>query len=138
VPHLGKRGRVLLFFGALDLVYAVSLAAPDARTRSAPLFVWLTHIAPLSVWAATWGVVGVLCLWQAWCRRDQIGYAAAIALKIAWGIVCLGGFLFGGIERGYVSAAIFLGFAYVIAVISGWAEPGDRKGPTWIPPSSSR
>lgn len=136
MPHLGKRGRVLTFFGALDVVYAVSLAVPDARTRTSPLFVWLTEIAPLWAWASSWGLVGLVCLWQAWCRRDRVGYTAAIVLKIGWGVACLGGWLFGGAERGYVTAAIFLGLAYMVGVIAGWAEPGDTKGPTWKRPSS--
>lgn len=138
MPHVGKRGRMLLFFGALDVVYAVSLTAPDAETRRVPLFVWLAAIAPLWVWALAWGLVGLACLWQAFCRRDGIGYAAAIGLKIGWGIVSLGGWLFGGVDRGYVSAAIWLGLAYAVSVIASWPEPGDQKGPTWTRPSSSR
>src|SRR3954466_15493413 len=82
LPHLGKRGRVLLFFGALDLIYAVSLAAPDATSRRVPMFVWLAEVAPLWAWSAMWAGVGVACLWQAFCRRDAIGFAAAIALKV--------------------------------------------------------
>lgn len=136
-PHLGKRGRVLLFFGCLDVVYAVSLTAPDEATRTAALFVWLASIAPLWVWALYWGAVGVVCLWQAFCRRDAIGYTAAIGLKVGWGVVSLGGWVFGGVGRGYVSAAIWLCLAWMVYVISGWAEPGDMKGPTWIRPSSS-
>lgn len=135
--RLGKRGRVLLFFGALDVIYAVSLAAPDAETRGGRLFTWLGTIAPMWVWAAAWGAVGVVCLWQALCRRDAIGYAAAIGLKIGWGIACLGGWLFGGVERGYVSAAIFLGLAYLVSVIAGWVEPDEGKGAVWTPPPSS-
>jgi hypothetical protein len=137
VPHLGKRGRVLLYFGGLDLVYAVSLAAPDAVTRRAPFFAWLTEIAPTWAWALAWAAVGAICLWQAFCRRDQVGFAAAIGLKIAWGIVCLGGWLFGDVERAYVSAAIWLGLAYFVGNIAGWPEPGDGKGPTWTRPRSS-
>lgn len=136
--HVGKRGRMLLFFGALDLIYAVSLTAPNADTRRVPMFVWLAGIAPLWAWAIGWGGVGVVCLVQAFCRRDGIGYAAAIALKIGWGVVSLGGWLFGGVDRGYVSAAIWLGLAYAVSVLAGWPEPGDGKGPTWIRPSSSR
>lgn len=131
MPRVGKRGRMLLFFGSLDVVYAASLTAPDATTRGAPLFVWLAEIAPLWVWALAWGAVGVTCLWQAFCRRDAVGYAAAIGLKIFWGIVCLGAWLFGGVDRGYVSAAIWLGLAYAVSVLAGWPEPGDGKGPTW-------
>lgn len=137
MPHLGKRGRVLLFFGALDVVYAVSLAAPDAVTRSAPFFTWLASIAPMWLWAAGWAVVGAICLWQAFCRKDAIGYAAAICLKVCWGTVCLGAWLFGGVDRGYVSAAIWLGLAYFVSNIASWPEPGDGKGPTWIRRSSS-
>lgn len=138
MPHVGKRGRMLLFFGFLDVVYALSLTAPDQTTRRLPMFVWLAQIAPLYVWASAWGAVGLVCLWQAFRRQDRIGYAAAIGLKIFWGIVCLGAWLFGHVDRGYVSAAIWLGLAYVVSVIAGWAEPGDGKGPTWIRPSSSR
>lgn len=138
MPYLGKRGRVLLFFGFLDLIYAVSLAAPDGQTRRGVFFTWLTDIAPTWAWSAGWAVVGVLCLWQAFCRRDAIGYAAAIYLKVAWGVVCLGAWLFGEVERGYVSAAIWLFLAYFVGNISSWPEPGDTKGPTWIRPSSLR
>lgn len=135
---VGKRGRVLLFFGALDVVYAISLIVPDRATLGGPLFEWLGEIAPLWAWAALWAAVGVVCLWQAFCRRDSIGYAAAILLKLAWGVMCLGGWLFGGVDRGYVSAIIWLGLAWaVVWNVASWPEPGDRKGPTWTRPSGS-
>lgn len=134
--HLGKRGRVLLFFGALDLVYAFSLTAPDEATRRGPLFTWLADIGPLWAWAIAWAAVGAVCLWQAWCRRDSIGYAAAIGLKIGWGLVCLGGWLFGDVDRGYVSAAIWLGTAALVGVIASWPEPGGGKEAGWIPQRS--
>lgn len=126
---------MLLFFGSLDIVIAVSLITPDDRTRSTPLYVWLASIAPLWVWAIAWAAVGVVVLWQAFCRRDRIGYAAAIALKIGWGMLAVGAWLFGGFERGYIYAAIWLGLAYAVSVLAGWAEPGDLKGPTWKRPS---
>lgn len=137
MPHVGKRGRVLLFFGALDVVYAVSLAQPDVATKRAPFFSWLAVIAPLRVWALAWAVVGVVCLWQAFCRRDRIGYASAIGLKIGWGLLSLGGWLFGAVDRGYVSAAIWLGLAYAVSVIASWPEPGGERGltSTLLPPS---
>ena len=133
--HVGLRGRVLLFFGCLDLIYAISLIAPDQETRGRAFFVWLASIFPLWAWAGLWGAVGLICLWQALCRRDQIGFTAAACLKVFWGLACTGGWLVGGVERGYVSAAIWLGLAYLMArVLAPWPEPGDRKGPTWIRP----
>lgn len=135
--HVGRRGRVLLFFGSLDLIYAVSLSVPSEEARRTSLLVWAASIAPLWLWASTWGAVGVICLWQATRRRDQIGFTAATCLKVFWGLACLGGWLFGGVDRGYVSAAIFLGLAWLMArVLAPWPEPGDLKGPTWIRPSS--
>ena len=125
---------MLLFFGGLDVVYAFSLAAPDTETRHGSFFAWLAEIAPMAAWASGWALVGAVCLWQAFCRRDAIGYAAAICIKVGWGIVCLGAWLFGDVERGYVSAAIWLGLAYFVGNIAGWAEPGDTKGPTWKRP----
>lgn len=137
--HVGRRGRALLFFGCLDVVYAVSLTAPDQQTRGNAFFVWLASIAPLWVWAISWAVVGVACLWQAFCRRDRVGYASATCLKVFWGLASLGGWVFGDVDRGYVSAAIWLGLAYLVGrVLAPWPEPGDGKGPTWIRQSSSR
>lgn len=134
-PHLGKRGRVLLFFGLLDVIYAFSLAAPDHRTQASPMFVWLVGIAPLWVWSASWAVAGALCLWQSFCRRDTVGFVAAVTLKVVWGLVCVAGWLFADVERGYVSAVIWLGLAWFVATIAGWPEPGDARGPTWTRPS---
>jgi hypothetical protein len=126
-----------LFFGGLDVVYAFSLAWPDPVTRSGSLFAWLAEVAPMVWWASVWLLVGLICLWQAFCRDDAIGYGAAVALKIGWGVVCLGGWLFGDVERGYVSAAIWLAAAFLVSVIAGWPEAGDGRGPTWKRQSSS-
>lgn len=133
---VGRRGRALIFFGSLDLIYAVSLAAPGAQAQKTPFFLWLTSVLPLPLWAALWAVVGINCLVHAVRRRDGIGYAGAIFLKVGWGLVSLGGWIAGGIERGYVSAAIWLGLAYLVWVLAGWPESGGGKGPTWIRTSS--
>lgn len=136
MARVGKRGSVLLFYGVLDLIYGVSLSTPDERTRQSPFFMWMAGIVPLWVWASTWAVAGIICLWQAFRRRDATGYAASISLNVFWGLVAAGGWLLGGVDRGYVSAVIFLGLAWLLWRISGWAEPGDTKGPSWTPPSS--
>lgn len=130
-PHVGKRGRVLLFFGFVDVVIALSLAFPDASTRRADLYVWLAGIAPLWVWSLAWAVTALVLFWQAFCRRDAIGYAFAIGLKLGWGLLCAAGWLLGEAGRGYVFGAIWLGTAALVATIAGWPEPLDARGPTW-------
>lgn len=136
-PHVGKRGRVLLFFGCVDVIYALSLALPEPDLAAGSMFTWLVRLAPLWLWAAVWGAVGALCLFFAFRRRDYPGYAAATLLKVFWGVVCLGGWVVGDVQRGFASAAIWLGLAYLMfRVLAPWPEPNDSKGPTWIRPSA--
>lgn len=138
-PFVGRRGRALLFFGVLDVVYALSLWVPDEQTLAGPFYRWLVEVAPLWVWASVWLVVGVTCLVQALCRVDRVGFTAAIGLKVLWGIVCVGGWLGGGVERGWVSAAIWLGLAYLVWVIARWPEvDGGRVPWRWTLRQSSQ
>lgn len=133
--HVGRRGAALLFFAVLDLVYAVSLVNPDAAARGGQQLRWLAVLAPLWVWAALWGATGTICAVYAFRRRDGLGFTAAIVIKVLWGMASIGGWLVGGVDRGYVSAVVWLAFAAFVWVIAGWPEPGDRRGPTWTHPS---
>lgn len=132
--RIGRRGCALLFLALLDLVYCVSLLAPSRTLRVSPSFQFLGKVMPIGCWAALWGLAGVICLAFAFRRRDQPGFAAAIGLKVLWGTVYLGGWLFADLERGYVSAAIWLAFAAFVALLAGWPEP-NGKGPAWTPRS---
>lgn len=138
MARLGRRGLSLTFFGVLDLIYAFSLTYPDQESRDGAFLTWVASTAPLSVWAAFWAGVGVLCLIYSVRRSDRVGFAAAIFLKVTWASVCLGGWLLGDADRGYVSAAIWLAAAGFVWVISGWPEAGDWKGPTWKRQRSSQ
>jgi hypothetical protein len=136
--RLGRRGLSLLFFAILDAIYSISLVAPDEATRHVPLFQWLASIAPLWVWAVLWGATSLVLFWFAFQRRDQVGFSAAIFLKVTWGLVSLGGWIFGDVDRGYVSAAIWLFLAGFVGVLAGWEEnPPRPKGASWTPQSSS-
>jgi hypothetical protein len=131
VPEiLGRRGLALMFFGLLDVVYAFSLANPDQVSRSTPFFAWLADIAPLGWWSLLWILTAAACLIFAFRVKDRIGFACAIFLKVLWGLVSLGGWLFGNVDRGYVSAAIWLALAGFVWVLSGWPEPLE-KGSSW-------
>lgn len=134
--YVGRRGRVLIFFGLLDLVYGFSLVYPDGEVRDGAFFHWLAAVAIPLAWAVVWVLTGLLCLVYAFQHHDQVGFAAAASLKVFWGLVCLGAWLFGGWERGYVAAMIWLGLAYLMARVFGpWPEPDNLRGPTWTRPS---
>lgn len=124
--HLGRRGECLLFFGALDLVYAWSMffASPSARASNTT-YVWVAAIAPLQAWAMLWALVGVICLYHAFQRYDRFGFIAAIGIKMIWGVVTLGGWLLEDVTLG--SVGIWFGLAGLVWRISGWRECDDDR-----------
>lgn len=134
--RLGRRGLSLLFFGVLDLIYAASLIAPDEESREGAFLSAVAWVAPLWGWAVLWGLTGLICLAYAFQRDDRVGFTAAIFLKVTWAVTCTTAWLWGGAERGYVSAAIWLAAAGFVWVISSWPEPSLERSAAWTPPSS--
>lgn len=132
--QVGRRGASLLFFGLLDVVYCQALLFPTRTARNTSGYRFLADIMPLWAWAAMWGVVGVLCLVYAFRKRDQPAFAAAMGLKVLWGSVYVGGQWTGAVERGYVSAVVWLALAALVGLLSTWPEP--TKEPRWTQPSS--
>ncbi|NUP24003.1 MAG: hypothetical protein HOZ81_49710 [Streptomyces sp.] len=121
--QVGRRGAALLFFALLDLAYAASLLG--APTNGPYRF--LASMLPLPVWASLWAAVGLLCLTQAFMRTDRAAFTAAALIKVVWGVVqLLGSFIFH-LDRGYVSALIWLAFAAFVVVIAGWPEPARLR-----------
>lgn len=120
--RVGRRGCALLFFALLDVIYAASLlSAPTVGP-----YRFLAAILPLAAWASLWGAVGLLCLVQAFMASDRAAFAAAMLIKVVWGLVQLAGWLIVGLDRGYVGAIVWLALAAFVAVISGWPEPPRR------------
>jgi len=126
VRRIGRRGASLLFLALLDLIYAGGLLALPPEARSNPSYAFLARLLPLPIWAAIWGAVGLVCLVQAFARRDALAFTAASLLKAAWGTVYLVGWALGDIPRGWLASVIWYGFAIWLAIISGWREP-DRS-----------
>lgn len=115
--RIGRRGAALLFFVLLDAVYCVGLLA--APRPLVPFYAWMDGIMPLQAWAACWGVTGAICLAYAFRTYDTPAFMAAVMLKVAWGLLSLFGWLSGVIDRGYVSAVIWLAFAAFVHLIAG-------------------
>ncbi|MGC1212619.1 MAG: hypothetical protein WA890_15270 [Micromonospora sp.] len=121
--RVGHRGTALLIFALVDMVYAHALLFPSRQARRSDLLAFLADLFPLWVWALAWGLVGLTCVVEAFRYRDAIGFGAAISIKVMWATVAFGGWLFGGVDRGQVTAVVWIGFAGLVAVIAHWPEP---------------
>jgi hypothetical protein len=133
-PRVGRRGEVLLFFALLDGVFAYAVFNP--RRPLNPQYVWLDSVLPLWVWGTLWAVTAAIALVYAFQPRDTLAFTVCISIKVGWGLLSLFGWIAGADDRGYVSAMIWLGFAYfVFRVAGGIPGPGheadDREQP-WI------
>lgn len=130
--RIGRRGAALLFFVFLDAIYCVGLLTVPRPL--VPYYAWLAEILPLSVWAGYWGLVAAVCLWYAFRVYDTPAFTAAVALKVGWGLLAGFGWIAGQVDRGYVSAAIWLGFAAFVFLIAGGipAAPARPEGRRWV------
>lgn len=126
LQRIGRRGAALLFFAMLDIVYAVSLAFPPEEAKLSATFKFIKNVAPLAVWATLWCAIGLVCLVGAFQYRDRWAFTAAMGLKTLWGVTFLLGWILMGLERGYVSAIIWLAMAGWVYIISTWPEPPLR------------
>jgi hypothetical protein len=120
--HIGRRGGWLLFLAFLDLIYAFALLKPTAYSAGSPGMAFLMRVAPLWIWALLWGWTGLCCLFFAFRRWDAPGYAMAMFTKSLWAMTFLLGWLAADLERGYLSAVIWGGFAGALGMLSGWEE----------------
>lgn len=112
---------MLLFLAGLDVVIAISFFAPAYPVPDATAYV--SHLAPLWAWGTLWAVCAGLCAVNAFLRMDRIGFAAAMAIKVLWGLCLVGGAVTGHIPRGLFAAAVWLTFAALVWVLSTWPEP---------------
>lgn len=121
--RLGYRGAVLVILGFVDLLFGFSLVDPTHDTLRTSAYQWRGQYAPAWVWGALWIAVGVVLFVGALSRHDEFPYAAAIGIKVLWGMLGLMSWAVGGVERGWVSTVAWGGFGLLIAVISSWPEP---------------
>lgn len=120
--QVGRRGYFLLFLALLDFVYAIGLAFPSAQARGNPTMRFLDSAGSLLGWGILWAVVGAVCLVFAFRKNDWPGFAAAMLIKMLWAVTFLLGWIFAGVDRGYLSFAIWGAFALLVRLISTWPE----------------
>lgn len=131
--RIGRRGAFLLFLALLDFIYSFSLLTPSQAARSQPTLLYLMHVGGLKLWALLWFAAGLACLISAFRKKDSVGFAAAMFIKILWAILFLLGWLFAGVERGYLSTTIWGAFALILALIASWPEPSEIGDSKWKP-----
>lgn len=115
IRRVGRRGAALLFFALLGFVYCYGLLNP--LYPLSPTYAWVASVLPLWVWAALWGTAGGICAVCAFRVHDSLAFGAMIGVSAWWGLLIGAGWLFGGVDRGYISAVVWLalaGFVYVI------------------------
>jgi hypothetical protein len=129
--RVGRRGAALMFFFLLDVVYCFALL--DAPRPLVPFYEYMNNALPIGVWAAAWGFVGLVCLFYAFRDQDTPAFICAVIIKVAWGLLALFGWLGGAVDRGYVSAVIWLGFAAFVYLVAGGIPPavGRPKPGRW-------
>lgn len=126
IRHIGRRGAFLLFLALLDAVIGYSLRAPlpyGLTTRQ--VYGTFVQIMPIGAWAEAWNTTGLVLLVAAfWRRLRPVAFALAAMLKTAWASVYLYGWVSGDplMVRGYLQASIWLSFAVMILLVSGWRE----------------
>ncbi len=124
--NIGRRGAALLFFAFLDFIYAYSLFNPAPEVRRTATVLFVEGLLPLWVWGAMWLAAGICCLTNAFRANDKVGFAAAIAIKTLWGLLFVVAMV-AGLERAYVSAALWLVLAGWVGIIATWPESTGRR-----------
>lgn len=124
---IGRRGAFLLFLSLLDFVYSFGLFNPTPQSLKNPTYIFLQTALGLKFWGSLWLITGFICLIFAFRKKDAYGFAAAMFIKILWALLFLLGWLFAGVERGYLSTAIWGGFAATLALIASWPEPHHKE-----------
>lgn len=125
--RLGRRGGVLLALAFVDLVYGYALVNPADEQARSSAYLWRDHIMPTEAWGVIWIVVGVTLALNAFLRRDRVGYALAVALKMGWAAICLASFVVGHVPQGYLAAAYWLAMAVIAMIVAGLAEPAESR-----------
>lgn len=126
IHRVGHRGASLLFFALLDAVYSFSLFNPPPEAQVSRTIAFMRDVAPLQFWGGLWAVVGLICFICAFRTDDRWGFTAAMLIKVLWGCLYVYG-AFTGVDRAYLSAAIWLCLAGWVAIISSWPPPTNAE-----------
>lgn len=122
--RLGRRGAILLAFGAIYLVYGYALLTAPPRLGT------LLYI-DYHWWAWLWiggGGLGILHSWARKPGRDTAGFVAIVAPPLVWTVGYIHLWIFGPDPgaQAWKAVGIWAALAIATMVCAGWPEPEVR------------
>lgn len=133
--RLGRRGAILLTFGAIWLIVAASIP----NEVQPPEDSWLFHVElPVPLRVFLWVFTGLVAMAHAFTSRgagtDRWGFIALILMPAERSVSYFLGWLAsyievleGGYPRGYLPGSVWLLVVTAVLVIAGWPEPDRRS-----------
>lgn len=125
---LGRRGAILLTYGAIWALFGYSLIVEPNPDRSG--IQTLLRLWPLSTWGVLWIVAGAVAVVSAFMPTglDWAGYAALPLMAVCWAGSYLAAWQpLGDNNRGWITAAIWGALCVPLFVTAGWREPPRPK-----------
>jgi hypothetical protein len=122
--HIGRRGATLAFLAEVDVLqYQTLRSSLPFGLTAAQVYAPMVHLAPLRAWAGVWLMAGLACAVAVlWIPFRPYAFFIAAGTKTAWGLAYLDGWHNGTQPRGLMGAAVWLTFAGLVLVDSGWRE----------------
>lgn len=128
--RLGRRGRILLAFGLMQVLYGYGIAT-DPRYGVVRGVGVLTRMLPMSAWGGLWmacGAVAVVMAWEIRSSRDSWGYAALTLPMSLWSGANFVAWVSREYPQAWTSVCTWGAFVYIAMAINRWPEYSLRRG----------
>jgi hypothetical protein len=126
--RLGRRGRILLAFGVMQILYGYGIAA-DPRYGVVRGVGVLTRLLPMWAWGGLWiacGAIAVVMAWEIRSSRDTWGYGALTLPMSLWSGANFVAWVSNSYPQAWTSVCTWGAFVYIAAVINRWPEYGQQ------------
>jgi len=124
--RLGRRGRVLLAFGLMQILYGYGIAS-DPRYGVVRGVGVLTHLLPMQAWGGLWiacGAFAVAMAWEIRASRDTWGYGALTLPMSLWSAANAIAWASREYPQAWTSVCTWGAFVYIAAAINRWPDYG--------------
>jgi hypothetical protein len=124
--RIGRRGACLFIFGFIPFCIGGALfVQPTDRHGQNRTIPALEQLAPAEFWSITWMILGTVAMACAFLgvNAQRRGYMIAFTLPTIWGLAYFISWVLGMLVTGWFASAVYLGYSWLVIVISGWEEP---------------